>query len=82
MGTIPGAGGTQRLPRLAGKSVAMEMVLAGRTLSAREALRCRVVSKVVAKEEDLRKEILDLAEKIAVRGDNWRRKRALLKDGE
>ena len=65
LGTIPGAGGTQRLPRLVGKSLAMEMVLAGRSLDAAEARRRRIVSRVVAGQDQLRRQILDLAEKIA-----------------
>ncbi|MBU6256915.1 MAG: enoyl-CoA hydratase [Burkholderiales bacterium] len=48
LGIIPGAGGTQRLPRAVGKAKAMDMVLTARTMDAVEAERCGLVSRVVA----------------------------------
>jgi enoyl-CoA hydratase len=48
LGIIPGAGGTQRLPRAIGKSKAMDMVLTGRMMDAAQAERAGLVSRVVA----------------------------------
>jgi len=50
LGIIPGAGGTQRLTRAIGKAKAMDVVLSGRFLDAREAERAGLVARVVARE--------------------------------
>ncbi|HEY9216560.1 MAG TPA: enoyl-CoA hydratase [Phenylobacterium sp.] len=64
LGVIPGAGGTQRLTRFAGKSKAMEMVLTARMMDAAEAERCGLVSRVVPL-ADLVTNALETARKIA-----------------
>ncbi len=64
LGVIPGAGGTQRLTRLAGKSKAMEMCLTGRMMEAQEAERCGLVSRIIAA-DDLLDEAVSVAQKIA-----------------
>ncbi len=66
LGVIPGAGGTQRLPRFIGKSKAMEMVLLGqdRFMDACEAERCGLVSRVVAT-DDLMADVIETANKIS-----------------
>ena len=51
LGIIPGAGGTQRLPRAVGKSRAMDLALTGRMMDAAEAERAGLVSRVVAAEK-------------------------------
>jgi len=48
LGVIPGYGGTQRLPRLVGKGLAMQLVLAGEMISAQEAHRIGLVNEVTA----------------------------------
>jgi enoyl-CoA hydratase len=64
LGVIPGAGGTQRLTRFAGKSKAMDMVLTARMMDAAEAERCGLVSRVVPLAE-LISTAMEAAQKIA-----------------
>ncbi|MET0185998.1 MAG: enoyl-CoA hydratase [Achromobacter sp.] len=64
LGVIPGAGGTQRLPRAVGKAKAMDLVLTARMMKADEAERSGLVSRVVAADK-LMDEALDAATIIA-----------------
>ncbi|WP_048645170.1 enoyl-CoA hydratase/isomerase family protein [Nitratireductor soli] len=64
VGTIPGAGGTQRLPRMVGASDAMLMLLTGDMIDAAEALRLGLISRIVPA-EDLVAEAQALARRIA-----------------
>jgi enoyl-CoA hydratase len=64
LGIIPGAGGTQRLPRAIGKAKAMDLVLSARMMDAQEAERAGLVSRVVPAER-LLDEALEAANAIA-----------------
>ena len=64
---IPGAGGTQRLPRLIGEAKALELILTARRLTAVEALDYGVVTKV-AVAKDLERETIAFAESILANG--------------
>ena len=66
-GHIPMDGGTQRLPRIVGKSKALELILTSETISAEVALETGLVNKVVA-EENLASEAETLAQTIASKG--------------
>ena len=67
LGVIPGYGGTQRLPRLAGKGRAMQLLLTGEIITAQEALRIGLVNEVTAqadlvpRAEEIAKKILENA---------------------
>jgi len=64
LGVMPGAGGTQRLPRAIGKAKAMDMCLTARNMDAQEAERSGIVSRVVPLDK-LMQEAMAVAEKIA-----------------
>jgi enoyl-CoA hydratase/carnithine racemase len=64
LGVLPGAGGTQLLPRLIGLAKARWLLLSGQTLSAQEALACGLVDRVV-KAESLLESTREMARQIA-----------------
>ena len=67
LGIIPGAGGTQRLPRAIGKAKAMDLVLSGRMMGAEEAERAGLVSRIVPADK-LLDEALALGELVCALG--------------
>jgi enoyl-CoA hydratase len=64
LGTMPGAGGTQRLPRFIGKAKAMDLCVTGRMMDAAEAERAGLVSRIVAPDQ-LMPEAIAVAERIS-----------------
>jgi len=66
LGIIPGWGGTQRLPRIVGRSRALDMILFSRMLTAREAFEAGLVNQVTPPER-LMDDALELAQKLAER---------------
>jgi enoyl-CoA hydratase len=65
LGTLPGNGGTVRLPRLVGLGIANELILTGDRISAEEALRIGLVNKVFDSIDELRAGVMELASKIS-----------------
>jgi enoyl-CoA hydratase/carnithine racemase len=65
-GTIPSNGGTQRLPRLIGRSRAMQMILTGESIDAGEALRAGLINRVVTSDE-LMQSAKELAREMATK---------------
>ena len=63
LGILPGAGGTQRLPRLVGVPLALDLITSGRQFSAKEALEFGVID-VLANEDDLRGDAIAFARKV------------------
>ncbi len=68
LGVIPGFAGTQRLPRLVGSGVAMELLLTGNVITAEEAHKIGLVDKVVPA-EGLTEEVMNLASVISLKCD-------------
>ncbi len=64
LGVMPGMGGTQRLTRLVGRAKAMDMILTGRSMSADEAERAGLVSRVTG-DEDVLEQALAIAQRIS-----------------
>jgi enoyl-CoA hydratase len=66
LGLMPGYGGTQRLPRLIGKSLAFEMIITGKTIDAEEALRIGLINAIFKQSEllpDVEKIMASIAQK-------------------
>lgn len=68
LGLIPGAGGTQRLPRIAGLESALDMITSGRHVGAREACRMGIIDHI-ADQEDLLTAAMAFAEQVLAQGD-------------
>jgi enoyl-CoA hydratase len=64
---IPGAGGTQRLPKLVGKTVAIELILTGDMIDAQEAHRIGLVNEVVP-DDEFEERLMEMAKKLAEKG--------------
>ena len=73
LGIIPGAEGTQRLPRLAGVEKAIDMCVTGKLLTASEALEAGIIDSIV--EGDLRLDAIAFARRIAASGTSSRKTR-------
>jgi enoyl-CoA hydratase/carnithine racemase len=64
LGLLPGNGGTQRLPRLIGKSKALEMMVSGETVNPEEALRLGLINRLLPADQLMEQTVL-FAEKLA-----------------
>lgn len=73
LGIIPGAEGTQRLPRLAGVEKAIEMCVTGKLLTAPEALEAGIIDEIV--EGDLRSDAIAYARRVLQKGGSHRQTR-------
>ena len=65
LGTIPGNGGTVRLPRLVGVGIAKELIMTGGRIDAQEAHRIGLVNKVFNSQDELREGVMQLAKKLS-----------------
>src|SRR5260370_16197991 len=65
IGILPGAGGTQRLPRLVGPKAAMELITSGRHVPADEAHKLGIINEIVPEGTDLRAAAIAFARRVA-----------------
>jgi 3-hydroxyacyl-CoA dehydrogenase len=65
IGILPGAGGTQRLPRLVGPKAALELITSGRHVPAEEAQRLGIIDEIVPESSDLRQAAIAFARRVA-----------------
>ena len=79
LGLLPGAGGTQRLPRLSGVATALEMILSGRLIDAGKALAAGIIDSII--EGDLRAGAAGFTRQLVARKAGVRRVRDLAVDG-
>lgn len=75
LGLLPGGGGTQRLPKLAGIQKALDMMLTGKQLRGKQALKAGIVDDVVPNSV-----LLDVAEKMALAGKKTKKRKMSLMD--
>ncbi|MCK0104192.1 3-hydroxyacyl-CoA dehydrogenase NAD-binding domain-containing protein [Pseudohalocynthiibacter sp. F2068] len=69
LGLLPGAGGTQRLPRIAGLEVATKMILSGDPVKGEYALSCGLVDALFENDQDFRAHVLGFATRVSHKGD-------------
>lgn len=67
LGLIPGFGGSQRLPRVVGQGMALQMILSGLPLNADDALRCSLITST-GSADDLHSRVESLAQTLLTRG--------------
>ncbi len=65
LGLMPGLGGTQLLTRIVGAKKASELIMSGKFIDAKEALRLNIISKITTPPANLKEETLNLAKKIS-----------------
>ena len=75
LGILPGAGGTQRTPRLSGAQAALDLMLIGKPVPAERAKAAGLIDEIARDREDLDAQALALAAKLAASGDAPRRTR-------
>ena len=69
LGLLPGAGGTQRLPRIAGLEAATQMILSGDPVKGEYASSCGLVDALFENDQDFRAHVLDFATRVSHEGD-------------